>query len=217
MSGKGQPVFNAPWPPLVLAAAIFLSFGFQDMLGGEAIKQYYAFSAEALAAGRFETLLTSLFLHGGWAHAATNGAFALAFGTPVSRFMGDNPRGVGAFTLFYLTCGVISCLGFIMVNHSGAGLIGASGAVSGLMGAAARLIAGRGVPGPYLSSPVVSMTVAWVGVNLLFAVVGFVPGLGEGVMAWEAHLVGYAAGLVLIGPFGRLAGYRRDDPSVEGH
>lgn len=208
MSAERQPVFNAPWPPLLLAATIFLSFGFQEMLGGEPIKHYYAFSAQALAAGRFETLLTSLFLHGGWAHAATNGAFALAFGTAVSRFTGDQGRGVLAFTLFYLTCGVISNLGFIMVNHSGAAVIGASGAVSGLMGAAARLISGRGAPGPYLSSPVIGMTLAWVGVNLLFAVVGYVPGLGEGVMAWEAHLVGYFAGLFLIGPFGRLAGWR---------
>ena len=217
MSAERQPVFNAPWPPLMLAGAIFLSFGVQEMLGGEPIKQYYAFSAGTLAQGRFETLFTSLFLHGGWAHAATNGAFALAFGTPVSRFLGENLRGVTVFALFYLACGVISCLGFIMVNHSGAGLIGASGAVSGLMGAAARLIAGRGVPGPYLSSPVIGMTLAWIGVNLLFAVVGFVPGLGEGVMAWEAHLVGYAAGLFLIGPFGRLAGWRRDDLLTEDH
>lgn len=217
MSGQRQPVFNAPWPPLLLAAAIFLSYGFQDWLGGEPIKQYYAFSAESLAEGRYETLFTSLFLHGGWAHAATNGAFALAFATPVSRFMSDSVRGVSAFTLFYLTCGVISCLGFIMVNHSGAGVIGASGAVSGLMGAASRLVAGRGAPGPYFSSPVISMTAAWVGVNLLFAVIGYVPGLGDGAMAWEAHLVGYFAGLFLIGPFGRLAGWRKGDRFTEDH
>ncbi|MDZ4318967.1 MAG: rhomboid family intramembrane serine protease [Phenylobacterium sp.] len=217
MSAERQPVFNAPWPPLLLAAIIFLSFGFQEMLGGEAIKQYYAFSGQALAAGRWETLLTSLFLHGGWAHAATNGAFALAFGTPVSRYVGESLRGVSVFTLFYVTGGVISCLGFLLLHRENAAVIGASGAVSGLMGAAARLIAGRGVPGPYLSSPVIGMTTAWVGVNLLFAVVGFVPGLGEGVMAWEAHLVGYAAGLFLIGPFGRLAGWGHEEAPAGDH
>jgi membrane associated rhomboid family serine protease len=173
----------------------------------------WGFSSAALAAGRWETALTSLFIHANSAHALMNGAFALAFGTPVNRYMGENLRGFVAFALFYLLCGVIACLGYGAIHPaSAAPLIGASGAVSGLMGGAVRIMAGHGVPGPYRSSPVIGMTLAWVGVNLLFAVVGFVPGLGEGAMAWEAHLIGYAAGLFLIGPFGALAGRGRAQP-----
>ncbi len=49
------------------------------------------------------------------------------------------------------------------------------------------------------------MTAAWVVVNLLIAVVGFAPGAGGMPVAWEAHLFGYAAGLVLVTPFGWLS------------
>nr|QQZ51660.1 rhomboid family intramembrane serine protease [Phenylobacterium glaciei] len=76
--------------------------------------------------------------------------------------------------------------------------------MAGLMAAAARMIAGRGSR-PYLSPPVLGMTTAWVVVNLLIAVVGFAPGAGGMPVAWEAHLFGYAAGLVLVSPFGWLS------------
>jgi membrane associated rhomboid family serine protease len=201
----------------MLTAAILLSFGFQGMIGSDALIAAFAFSPRDLPAGRIDTLITALFLHANWAHALMNAAGALAFGTPVARFLGARPRGVVVFTLFYLACGALSSLGYGAL-HAGGGalLIGASGAVSGLMGAAVRMIAGRGVPGPFLSPPVIGMTLAWVAVNLIFAVAGFAPGIGEGAMAWEAHLIGYAAGLVLIGPFGWAAAaprpQRQDGP-----
>jgi membrane associated rhomboid family serine protease len=152
------------------------------------------------------TLITALFVHGGWAHALMNGAGALAFGTPVARYYGVRVTGALAFLLFYLVCGALANLGYGLV-HAGDPhlLVGASGAVAGLMAAAARMIAGKGVPGPYLSPPVVGMTAAWVVVNLLIAVVGFAPGAGGMPVAWEAHLFGYAAGLVLVTPFGWLS------------
>ena len=84
-------------------------------------------------------------------------------------------------------------------------MIGASGAVAGLVGAAARLI-GRPTPGPFLSSPVISMTLGWIAVNLMLALVGFAPGLGGAGVAWEAHIFGYIAGLLMVGAFGRVAG-----------
>ena len=62
------------------------------------------------------------------------------------------------------------------------------------VGAAARLMAGQGEPGKYLSPPVISMTVGWIVVNLLLALVGFAPGLGNAGVAWEAHIFGYLAG-----------------------
>lgn len=216
MSAERQPVFNAPWPALLLTAVILLSYGLQGMFGSNALIAAFAFSPRDPGAGRLDTLVTALFLHANWAHALMNAAGALAFGTPVSRFMGDRGRGLLAFALFYLLCGALSSLGYGLLHPGGGALlIGASGAVSGLMGAAVRMIAGHGVPGPFLSPPVIGMSLAWVAVNLIFAVVGFAPGLGEGAMAWEAHLIGYAAGLFLIGPLGRLAGaprHRQDGP-----
>ena len=56
-----------------------------------------------------------------------------------------------------------------------------------------------------MSPIVISMSIGWIAVNLLLALAGFAPGLGNAGVAWEAHIFGYIAGLVLIGPFGWAA------------
>src|SRR5690606_20824652 len=100
-------------------------------------------------------------------------------------------------------------LGFAALHWGqAAALIGASGAASGLMGAAARLIGGGGRVGPVFSQSVTGMGLAWLIVNAIMALApgGLVPGVGQTAsVGWEAHLVGFAAGVLLIGPFGRLA------------
>lgn len=206
MSDEKQPVFNAPWPPLLLATVILAGYGAQGFAPPEQVFSRFAFSPAGLAEGRYETLITALFLSGSWAHAIVNAAMALAFGTPVARAFGLRGEGVVALFLFYLACGALSSVGFALV-HPGAQtlLVGASGAVSGLMAATARVIAGRGRVGPILSSPVLGMGGAWIVVNLLVAALGFAPGMGDAPVAWEAHLFGFAAGVVLAGPFGWLA------------
>ena len=206
MDEPREPIFNAPWPAVAMTVAIVGGFGLQSFLPPEQILPTYGFSPAHLDDGRAITLITALFVHGSWAHALMNAAGALAFGTPVARYYGAKATGALAFLLFYLVCGALANLGYGLV-HAGDPhlLVGASGAVAGLMAAAARMIAGKGVPGPYLSPPVVGMTAAWVVVNLLIAVVGFAPGAGGMPVAWEAHLFGYAAGLVLVTPFGWLS------------
>ena len=206
MDEPREPIFNAPWPAVAMTVAIIGGFGLQSFLPPEQFLPTYGFSPAHLDDGRAITLITALFVHGSWAHALMNAAGALAFGTPVARYYGAKATGALAFLLFYLVCGALANLGYGLV-HAGDPhlLVGASGAVAGLMAAAARMIAGKGVPGPYLSPPVVGMTAAWVVVNLLIAVVGFAPGAGGMPVAWEAHLFGYAAGLVLVAPFGWLS------------
>jgi membrane associated rhomboid family serine protease len=199
-----EPMFNAPWPALALVAAIVGGYAIQSRFSLEALAQSYAFAPADLLHGRWWTALTALFLHGNWAHAVMNGAFALAFATPVARFFGGRPLGVAGFFAFYLACGVVSSLGYAAVHWGGAGaLIGASGAVSGLMGAASRLIAGNGRIGRILSPAVVGMGAAWIIINVLVGLLGsaFVPGAGGAGIAWEAHLAGFAAGVLLITPF----------------
>ena len=153
----------------------------------------------------------ALFLHGGWPHALINSAFILAFGAPVARRLGLDGPGALAFFGFYLVCGALASLGFAAAHPgSEAVLVGASGAASGLMAAASRLMT-RG-PGlaPFNSPPVVSMAVSWLGINLVIALLAHLglaslnPGTGGAPVAWEAHLAGYAAGLVLFGPLLRV-------------
>ena len=158
----------------------------------------YAFSPAEFEAGRWDTLFTALFVHGSWGHALMNGAFALAFGTPVARYLGTRPGGAAAFFAFYLACGALSSAAYALL-HAGEAILlaGASGAVSGLAGVAARLIAGRGEMGRVLSPTVIGMAGAWLIVNLLVAVVGFAPGAGYAQVAWEAHIAGFIAGVAL--------------------
>ncbi|HET9161524.1 MAG TPA: rhomboid family intramembrane serine protease [Caulobacteraceae bacterium] len=202
-----EPVFNAPWPAIALVVVIVGGYALQSRLSDEFVIAGYAFSPAALLQHRWATLVTALFLHGNWGHALMNAAFALAFATPVARFFGVRLAGAALFFSFYLVCGVLSNLGYAAVHWgSAAALVGASGALSGLMGAAARLIAGGGRLGRIFSSPVIGMGAAWVIVNLLIGALGgaFVPGTGGAGIAWEAHIAGFLAGVLLIGPFARI-------------
>lgn len=204
-----EPIVNAPWPVVALTVSIIVLYLVQR--GLPFLVEAFAFSPLRLAEGSLIGLVSSQFLHGSWAHALMNAAFVLAFGAPVGRYLGPNASGVVGFFLFYLTCGVLAALGFAALNWGqDALMVGASGAASGLMGAAARLIGGRGRPGPLFSQAVTSMGGAWIVINIIMAFAGgaLIPGAGSAGVAWEAHLAGFFAGVLLIGPFGWLAGRR---------
>ncbi|WP_240606547.1 rhomboid family intramembrane serine protease [Phenylobacterium kunshanense] len=204
-----EPMVNAPWPVVAMCLAIIGLYALQTQV--PFLEPLLAFSPARLAMGETAGLITSQFLHGNWAHALMNAAFVLAFGAPVARFFGGGVSGAAIFFAFYLLCGILAALGFAAL-HWGmpAAMVGASGAASGLMGAAARLIGGHGRVGPLFSQAVTGMGLAWIVVNLIMAVTGgaLIPGSGGAGVAWEAHLAGFAAGVLLIGPFGWIAGRR---------
>jgi len=198
-----ERMFNAPWPAVAAASVILISFAVQTRAPDQGLS--LALFPDQVAAGRPFGLVSSLFLHGGWPHALMNAAFALAFGAPVARLFGSRPTGVVAFFIFYLLCGVLAGLAFVAVHPDGTEpVVGASGAVAGLMGAAARLMDRRGELGSPFSRSALSMGAAWVIVNALVAFTGLTPGSAGGSIAWEAHLAGFLAGLLLVGPFHRF-------------
>jgi len=206
-----EPIVNAPWPVVALTVGIAVAYLIQSRFPLPLVSEAFAFSPALLLQGHAERLISSLFVHGNWAHALMNAAFVLAFGAPVARWYGPRLGGVVAFFLFYLLSGVLACLGFAAVHWGqDAALIGASGAASGLMGGAARLIGGQGRPGPMFSKAVTGMGGAWIAVNVIMAFTGgaLIPGAGDAGVGWEAHLAGFAAGVLLIGPVGWLAGRR---------
>ena len=137
---KREPLFNAPWPSLVVVAAIVGSYALQSTLApGEAGMERWGYSPAQLDHGYWFGLLTVMFVHIGWTHALMNALGALAFGPPVARLMGPGLKGAGLFFLFYLTCGLASALGYTVLHlHSVEVSAGASGAIAGLMGAAPR-------------------------------------------------------------------------------
>jgi membrane associated rhomboid family serine protease len=222
-----EPLSRAPWPPLLVAAVLIGIYAWQASTGDAAACTAgnpdagcarFAFSPDQLDTGRWAGLFTALFMHGSWGHVLFNSVFAVAFGAPVARLFGLGVRGVVGFFAFFLICGVIGNLGFALVHaHGRTPVIGASGAIAGFMGAASRLLDRRtpdgGVAGlaPFTSRTVVAMAAAWVTINVVVGVLGVDIGFGAAgqPVAWEAHLFGYAAGLLLIGPAARLLGWRR--------
>lgn len=202
-----ERAFNAPWTIVALPALLIGLYAVQAMAMSRPLEEHWALTSAALRAGRWQTLLTSLFLHGSWPHVLMNSVAILAFGPPAARLMGTGARGAAAFYGFYLTCGILAGLGFLAADFGDVdAVVGASGAVSGLLGAAARIIEGRGQIGPIFGRTVIGMSLAWVIANVLLGVTGLTPGAAGMPVAWQAHLAGYLAGVVLIGPFARLAG-----------
>ena len=146
---------------------------------------------------------TYAFLHGGFAHIAINMVWLAAFGSPLA-----NRLGARWFALFFAVTGVASVVLFWAVHPYGeAPLVGASGAISGMMGAAARFgfrtdrSSGRAAfAGPVLpisvvlrSRGVMTFLAVWMVINLVTGFVGFAPGIA-GQIAWEAHIGGFVAG-----------------------
>jgi membrane associated rhomboid family serine protease len=227
---RRTPVFNAPrvvvWltgtlvlihllREFVFSQRLLLSLAFIPARFSEAAGEQSQFVGGALS--KWTSLVTHIFLHGDWFHLLINGAWLLIFGTPVASRLGT-ARFLGLFVLTGIagavTHGLLGWLGDALSGGAGRPdiLVGASGAISGLMGAAIRFIvlsremAVAGFNRPLLplnDNQVVTFTVLWVAVNLLLAVTG---SLGMGVdqpISWEAHLGGYFAGLFLIPAFDR--------------
>ena len=147
-------------------------------------------------------------LHGSWTHLVINSLWLLAFGPIVARRYGNI-----LFLAFFLLCGVVAAMTYLALNWGDSlSVIGASGAISGLMAAGLRMLPGQtpwAVPdetplAPLLSRQLVIFTALWVAINLLTGITGLGMGGESGLIAWQAHLGGFAAGLLLSGPFDRL-------------
>jgi membrane associated rhomboid family serine protease len=196
-----ERLFNAPWPSMAVVLLILGSYVVQSSWLGERAAEL-AFAPADLDQGRWWSTATVTLVHGGWFHAIMNALGALAFGPPVARLLGTGGRGALAFFGFYAVCAVLSSLAYAAFHlHGQEPVVGASGAVSGLMGAAARLIGRPHGLAPLKSRPVVSLGLAWVVTNAIMAVSApMIPVFGGAGIAWEAHIGGFVAGLLLIGP-----------------
>lgn len=159
----------------------------------------------------FISPLTYAFLHGSIAHLAVNMIWLAAFGSPLA-----NRIGTARFLLFWVATVLAAVfLHFILHPHDAAPLVGASGAISGMMGAAARFafridkVEGRAAfAGPILPLPLVFRSrmavvflIVWTVVNL---VIGLASGRGDTPqIAWEAHIGGFIVGFFFIRFFDR--------------
>ncbi|MEI9890812.1 MAG: rhomboid family intramembrane serine protease [Caulobacteraceae bacterium] len=210
-----EPPFRGPWTVWTIALMILASYALQSLfLGLGPAVDPFVFAPAMLDHGRLWPLVTALFIHGGWGHAGMNAVAALAFGAPAARYLGLGPRGALGFFVLYILCGVLSCLGYAAAHlHDMTPIAGASGAVSGLLGASTRLIDRRDRLAPLASRTVAASTAAWIMINAVMGALHYAPGVGDAHVAWEAHIAGYLAGLVLIRPF--AAAFRTAPPPAE--
>ena len=159
------------------------------------------------------SVLTAMFLHGGLLHLAGNMLFLFVFGNNV-----EDRLGHVRYLLFYLACGYLATYGFALSDpNSQETLVGASGAIAGVLGAYLVLFPHARVTSlvPFLFFIPVWLP-AWVVLGSWFVLQwlyfqGAATAQGAGV-AYLAHVVGFAAGVILILLFGGRGARRRPPP-----
>jgi rhomboid family protein len=204
-----------PYVTVALIAACVLTFLWQLSLGATGNRIVYALGAiPAVLTGDRAlppdlalvpaplTLVTSMFLHGSWLHLGGNMLFLWIFGDNVEDAMGHV-----RFLVFYLLCGVLAALAHVAADvHSVIPTVGASGAISGVLGAYLILHPRAEVLTLFfrffVTLPAFVVLGVWIGLQALNAYLETGGEAGGGV-AWWAHIGGFVAGAVLVVPFRR--------------
>ncbi|MER3456211.1 MAG: rhomboid family intramembrane serine protease [candidate division GAL15 bacterium] len=148
------------------------------------------------------TLVTSMFLHGGWLHLLGNLLYLWIFGNNVEDAMGH-----GRFAVFYLLCGLAAAgLQVAFQPDSPVPMVGASGAIAGVLGAylvlfpRARILAL--VPMGFFTQlaevPAMLFLPLWFVLQLLYGVASLGVSTQAGGVAFWAHVGGFVAGVVLV-------------------
>ncbi len=169
------------------------------------------------------SLFTYAFLHANWTHLIVNSLWLLAFGSPLAwRF------GAARFLGFSLVGAIMgAAMHWAVYPHQVVPMVGASAAISAHMAGASRFVFAVGGPlmrahspsvyrlpapplGVVIRDPRVLIFVGvWFGVNLLFGLGGVGAGIASGAIAWDAHIGGFVAGLLLFPLFDPVPAQRR--------
>ncbi len=214
--------------PVVTLALIAANVGifFYQLLGGAENFQHFtlsfavvptAFLDAPLAPKQHTLVFTSMFLHGGFLHLAGNMLFLWIFGNNVEDYFGHI-----RFALFYLACGVAGAMAHIL-THPGSTvpIVGASGAISGVLGAyfllfpRARVL--TLVPIFFFFYFIELPAYFFLGVYILLQILYGLPSLmgtqtaAPGI-AWLAHIGGFSAGIALLIIIRRRRGFRSRIP-----
>jgi len=153
------------------------------------------------ADAHWSTVLTSMFMHGGWFHIIGNMWFLWVFGNNIEDSMGH-----ARFVVFYLLCGVAAAgAQMVVAPRSVVPMVGASGAISGVMGAYTLLyprvrvhtLVTLGFFVTTVTLPAYVMLGYWFVLQLLMGAVGALSPTEGGVAVW-AHVGGFLTGLLLV-------------------
>ena len=150
----------------------------------------------------WSTLLTSMFLHGGWMHLGGNMLYLWIFGDNV-----EDRFGHAKFLLFYLLCGIAATFAQVLVSAgSNVPNLGASGAIAGVLASylilfprgQVKVLMGRGV----VPMPALVVIGLWIVLQFINGIGSITQSAETGGVAYMAHIGGFVAGLVLTFLFG---------------
>ncbi|MEK6322305.1 MAG: rhomboid family intramembrane serine protease [Acidobacteriota bacterium] len=153
------------------------------------------------------TLLTAMFMHGGWMHIIGNMLYLWVFGDNIE----DN-FGHGKFLIFYLLCGLAASFSHILVDPlSPIPSLGASGAIAGVLGSylilfprnRIRTLLPLGFLWTTIELPAIVVLGFWIVIQIFSQYTATFNKAGGGGVAYMAHIGGFAAGLVLCFLFRR--------------
>ncbi len=175
--------------------AIFSSYAYG--LVPSVFLQHQSLPSEVHALPAYLTLISYMFLHGSWVHLLGNMLFLWVFGDNVEDAMGHL-----RFIVFYLLCGMVA--GFthtLLEPASDMPMIGASGAIAGLLGAYLMLHPGVKILVLLLGRipiylPAYLLLFGWV----VFQFYNVLSSDANNVVAWWAHIGGFMTGMILIAP-----------------
>ncbi len=193
------------WALIAINVVVFLSY-FPSLSGSERLLMAYfddwaLVPADTIKGVDAHTLLTSMFLHGGWMHLIGNMLFLYIFGDNMEDLLGR----VG-FLLFYLASGLAAAAGqMLSAPTSSVPMVGASGAIAGVMGGYLLMFPRARIDVLVIiiflikifTIPAWLMLGIWFGLQLVSGLAMEVAGGG---VAYWAHAGGFAAGVVLVLP-----------------
>ena len=197
---KNFPVFTLLF--LTLNIIIFI-YGINLPINPSVLYKNYALIPYELVhhpVKTYPTLYTSMFLHAGIGHLGGNMLYLWIFGNNIEDVLGKF-----RFILFYFICGTIAALGHIATDmDSQIPMVGASGAISGILGAylilfpfaRIKTFVFLGIFWTVARVPAIALLLIWIGLQILNSLE---PGAGG--TAWFAHIGGFIAGVLLILPF----------------
>ncbi len=219
--GDDNPTRRPPFVTVTIIGACIVAHAWQSVValaGGAALSRTCGFipyefltgidlTPPACVVPVHATILTSMFLHGGLVHLGGNMLYLWIFGNNVEDVLGS-----GRFLAFYVGCGIAAAIGQAMVTlvaapeEIGIPMVGASGAIAGVLGAylvrfpgtRVRTLLTIGVFWTTVRLPAFFVLGAWFVLQFFQGVLALGIDLASNVATW-AHVFGFVAGLALVG------------------
>jgi membrane associated rhomboid family serine protease len=199
---------------ILLAHIILLVFGPEitlqtQMAYGVVPERVFADFSDGDYLSALKSLIAHQFMHGGTLHLVMNLAMLLQAGPIAELGLGRNRDSVARFLIFFVLCGIFGGLAYCLINPSSpVPTIGASGAISGVFAGFLWAAIGLAKPGQAMLRPVLSSAAVFLLINVGLAWIG--RALNIMPIAWESHLGGFLAGLILYPVIARVG--RRPAP-----